>query len=696
MEVKLQKDYIVIAKSRGLTGQELRDFVDKRVQEALDRHERLAQRSRDKEKSEKDHELQLKKAELEKGELQVKQAELDFEREREREKSGQLDLEQEREKTKQMQMKVDKGESLSESKPEWASGRFRMRYPSMPTFDESKDLMDAYLYRFEQHAKVQNWDPEVWSICLSSHLTGQALDLFESLTDADGKVQYTTLKAELLKQFACTAEDARLTFRRSRPGQSKTGEAIGAELKRHLQTWMDRTEVRTKEGLMDLLLQEQLIDSVSKDLSVFLVEHDAKTFEDMVKLIDRFKQAHPNKPIARKQESTVTAGVGHMPGNYGGGQNRGGGKTSPAKRLRDNYWPYHSNQRSEEPNRSPRKTKTPFKRKRHSPTKRGSCWVCGKTDHKAKDCPTVVDKKSLAKCMAHVVWGTEASSSESSEGHSAKILSSAMKGHIGQLNLEPGTINGKKCSVLRDTGANVCGVRKTLVLDSQYVGKTVKCRSFGGRIEIFQLADVDLECEYKEGTVRFCVLDDPVADVIIGNVPGILETGLQNDQRRAEAAAVVTRARAKHEVNHHSLETCPDVIQISRAELCNRQRADASLADCFDKAKKEKVSSAGTTSDSFHVEDGLLLRTYRVGDKTMEQRTVVCLGLSDLKGIAISFFHRRPDRVGAVNTALKTVSTVGRLWDTEDRVRRNLASTRRRGAGREFLCGSRRRGLLIA
>ncbi|KAL8596169.1 hypothetical protein ACOMHN_021209 [Nucella lapillus] len=61
--------------------------------------------------------------------------------------------------------------------------------------------------------------------------------------------------------------------------------------------------------------------------------------------------------------------------------------------------------------------------------------------------------------------------------------------------------------------------------------------------------------------------------------------------------------------------------------------------------------------------------------------TVVCLGLSDPKGIAISFFHRRPDRVVAVNTALKTVSTVGRLWDTEDRVRRNLASTRRRGAG---------------
>ncbi|KAL8566576.1 hypothetical protein ACOMHN_054798 [Nucella lapillus] len=35
-------------------------------------------------------------------------------------------------------------------------------------------------------------------------------------------------------------------------------------------------------------------------------------------------------------------------------------------------------------------------------------------------------------------------------------------------------------------------------------------------------------------------------------------------------------------------------------------------------------------------------------------RTVVCLGLGDPKGIAISFSHRRPDRVVAVNTALKT------------------------------------------
>ncbi|KAL8576635.1 hypothetical protein ACOMHN_025110 [Nucella lapillus] len=52
-------------------------------------------------------------------------------------------------------------------------------------------------------------------------------------------------------------------------------------------------------------------------------------------------------------------------------------------------------------------------------------------------------------------------------------------------------------------------------------------------------------------------------------------------------------------------------------------------------------------------------------------RVVPCpLCRSDLKGIAISFFHRRPDRVVAVNTALKTVSTVGRLWDTEGHVMR--------------------------
>ncbi|KAL8566574.1 hypothetical protein ACOMHN_054796 [Nucella lapillus] len=53
------------------------------------------------------------------------------------------------------------------------------------------------------------------------------------------------------------------------------------------------------------------------------------------------------------------------------------------------------------------------------------------------------------------------------------------------------------------------------------------------------------------------------------------------------------------------------------------------------------------------------------------------------------------DQTGWWRLTLRSrLSTVGRLWDTEDRVRRNLASTRRQGAGREFLCGSRSRGLL--
>ena len=577
-ELKFRSEFAKVGTSEGLSGAELREFVDKKTEDALARYERRAQRNREQEK--------------EQGELERQQKELEIEQER----------------TKQMQMQA--AQAPKHLKQEEG---LRIRYPTIPNFDESKDLMDAYLYRFEQHASVQRWDKKVWPICLASHLTGQALALYHSITDAEGHVEYDMLRTQLLKQFACTAEEARLRFRRLRPDQSKTGEAIGSELKRHLSTWLDRAGVESKDDLIDILLQEQLIDSVSKDLAVFLVEHDAKTFPEMIKLVDRFKHAHPNKQIARKHESQMSASVGYFAKSQ---KHEGGGK-SPPQKFRERYSPYKRQQSG----RSPKKS--PPKKHKQSQSKRGACFVCGSTEHKVKDCSKVLDKRGLAKCMAHVVWGSKGSSSSSdSEGNSAKILSSSMEGHIGKLRLDSGKVNGTKCSVLRDTGANVCGVRKTLVKKDQLLNKTVKCRSFGGRVETFQLADVEIDCEYKTGTVRCCVLDDPVADVILGNIPNIKEEGRQKDEERAHAAVAVTRARAKHVVKQHSLESCADTLQISRQELCNRQRADDSLRDCFEKAEKGTTPQAGQLSDSFHVEQGLLLRTYRMADRTVEQIVV--------------------------------------------------------------------------
>ena len=91
----------------------------------------------------------------------------------------------------------------------------------------------------------------------------------------------------------------------------------------------------------------------------------------------------------------------------------------------------------------------------------------------------------------------------------------------GKLHLQSGTVNGVRCSVLRDTGATICAVRKRLVQPCQLLGSSVKCVSFGGREEEFPLAKVSVESPYFSGEMTCCVLDAPVADFIVGNVPQV-------------------------------------------------------------------------------------------------------------------------------------------------------------------------------
>ena len=499
-ELRLEQSYTALARDRGLSGEELANYVDKRVKETLDREERA--RNREDAKSERQ-----RQNEREEREAAAKRA---FQIEMEGQKTRQL---QEAEKTKQFQLQLQ----LQETQKHPSSGghHVRIRYPSMPNFDESKDLMDTYLYRFEQHAAMAGWGREVWSTCLSAHLTGLALQVMQSLSDNHGKVDYDVLKDKLLQQFACTTEDARLRFRRCKPDQLKTGEAIAGDMERALRTWMDRAKVTSKEQLMDIILQEQLIDSVAKDLSIFLVEQDAKSFKEMTALIDRFRKAHPNKPIARKIEHTAFGAASFAQQQPNETHPSGG---TSFYRTSEPHAASKTKRNSPSSHRSGGVSKT----KKRGPF---ACFICSKRDHGIRKCPKLSDKQGFDMCFANAAMGDDSASNSTSSDHSeagsALILSSAMDGHIGSLKLESGFANNQYVSVLRDSGANVCGIRKTLVDKAQYTGKSVKCRSFGGNIEIFQTADVNIASDYITGVVRCCVLEDPIADLIIGNIPGI-------------------------------------------------------------------------------------------------------------------------------------------------------------------------------
>jgi len=76
--------------------------------------------------------------------------------------------------------------------------------------------------------------------------------------------------------------------------------------------WIDLSGIpKDYESLLDLVISEQLLQSVTKDLAVFLKESSLKTSDQITKHADYYRNAHPKKDLARKEHSTIfSASVG--------------------------------------------------------------------------------------------------------------------------------------------------------------------------------------------------------------------------------------------------------------------------------------------------------------------------------------------------------------------------------------------------
>ena len=58
----------------------------------------------------------------------------------------------------------------------------RVKAPKLPSFVDDTDDLDAYLLRFERFADTAKWEKTGWASKLSALLSGQALEVYSSLS----------------------------------------------------------------------------------------------------------------------------------------------------------------------------------------------------------------------------------------------------------------------------------------------------------------------------------------------------------------------------------------------------------------------------------------------------------------------------------------------------------------------------------
>ena len=103
----------------------------------------------------------------------------------------------------------------------------------LPPFHEENDDLDAYLNRFERTCTAFNVPQGQWSFQLARFLQGQALDVYQRMTDEDVG-EYDLLKNSLLKRFRLTEGGYRKRFRSVRMEVGETAEQFVDRLKKYL------------------------------------------------------------------------------------------------------------------------------------------------------------------------------------------------------------------------------------------------------------------------------------------------------------------------------------------------------------------------------------------------------------------------------------------------------------------------------
>ena len=555
-EEKLFATFLQRGKAFGWQETELMDYVDKQIRQAQERQDRLIVR-REEEANRKQLELELaaiKEREETARQTAKEQEETARQTAKEQEETARQTAKEQEETKRHAEEEETKRQvhahSQASTQQDGGDGPgqasrvgHRPTLPKLLAFRDKTDDIDSYLFRFETHATALKWDRTHWVTYLSALLEGTALTLFHSLSDTeDGTVTYEQLKSALLKKFQCTPVGFRKSFRESKPTAGEPFETYAVELRRLADRWISLSKVeKTYEGLLGLILSEQLLQSVSHDLATFLCEKDERSFQNLIKSAESYRHAHPNKNLARRSEATVFGSVGsvrdeHRPSEHFGPTNsfrgHGGYQSGPSR-----FWNrrgFDSTRRSRGDGRfrgqATRREMVDMGRSGNQ-SSAPKCYLCKQPGHFHQACPWKSRKNPCRICnFSHPPDQCPFHKAVTKESMACALAPPSVRPEVdcslqeffsGKLHLQSGTVNGVRCSVLRDTGATICAVQKRLVRPCQLLGSSIRCVSFGGREEEFPLAKVSVESPYFSGEMTCCVLDAPVADFIVGNVPQV-------------------------------------------------------------------------------------------------------------------------------------------------------------------------------
>jgi transposase InsO family protein len=560
------QDFIKLGQEIGLDGRELLDFA--REREAAERDERAEARAIEKLRLEMDE----KASEDAK---QIELAKIDAENEA---SQRALDLEKAK-----LQWQAEVGADGVHAGVSEISKVLRTDRPKLPAFDVRRDNIDAYLARFERFAESQKWPEREWSVNLSALLTGRALDTYCRLSPKDANC-YKTLKLALLKTFECTEEGFRQKFRSVRLEQGETYPQFGARLEHMFTRWVELSgSIMTFDGLKDLLLREQLMSVSNRDLTTFVKERQPTTFDNMIKLAEAYREARP-KQLRKPAEQMTTSTQG----------------STPLQETKAN-----PTQQTSVPNAS------------YAGLRQIRCHRCKQIGHIARECVVKTRPKNAneGSCLY--------------AGNQNEIVL-GQKTTLPNMPVTNGLVSGKVVTVLRDSGCSGVVVRKGLVPEEAWTGEYQECLLIDRSVCKVPMAELNVDTPYYTGIVRVMAMDNPLYDLVIGNIPGARGPNDPDKDWKYpstnDVCAVETRGQKLRKTKPFTPLSTPDcpASEASPSEIAKAQEEDPTLGKLRSMCKEGSIKTTPRGTVKYIVENQLLFRvfTHKPDGKQVRQLVV--------------------------------------------------------------------------
>ena len=440
-------------------------------------------------------------------------------REKERKEDQERRDREHEERVRAMQAQIDMMQTWMDQSREREEQRIKrteeLRQLTLTKLTLSEDI-EAYLSTFERMMEAFKVGRELWAFKLAPQLSGKAQQAFAAM-DRTKTSDYDEVKAAILRRYDVSEETYRQRFRTAKRTSGEGYLELATRLRDLVEKWL--TGCTTVEAVMEKIVVEQLIETMPRDLKVWIRDRKPASGADAGKLADDYSRA-------RQQELQV----------------------SP--RVLD-----------------------------HNEVKR--CHTCRKTGHLMRDCPQRAESAEKPDTAKLEPKG-ETPSKDKTNRKPVVCYNCGQLGHIAvrcpnNSNLfcsavgtrlsvrRPGIVEGTMVQdIILDTGCSQTMVREDLAKTSKLLeGEAVTVRCAHGDTVLYPLSEVELELAGKKMMVRAAISENLPASVLLGtDVPelGSLLSVENLKIGRGGDSYAVTRAQARKDAEEEKARLFTEAI----------------------------------------------------------------------------------------------------------------------------------------